>query len=98
MKKSIIYVTALAFVWILTSCSVSVPLMITNNPIGSKMGKSTTAAIFTGGQGAAIAPMRGTMLYNGLMFNKEFGIYEAAKNGGINKIATVDLRYDWYLF
>ena len=74
MKKSIIYVTALAFVWILTSCSVSVPLMITNNPIGSKMGKSTTAAIFTGGQGAAIAPMRGTMLYNGLMFNKEFGV------------------------
>lgn len=98
MKKSIIYILAVAFVATLASCSISVPLLLSNNPIGNKKGSSSATCIFTGGQGARVGPVRGAFLYNGIMFNKDFSIYEAAKNGGINKIATVDLRIDWYVF
>jgi len=85
----------------LTSCSVTEPLHLTNNAIGSKVGKSTTAAMFTGaGRGATqYSPLTGGAAQShGLIFNHDFSIYDAAKKGGISKIATVDLRVDWYVF
>jgi hypothetical protein len=82
----------------LTSCSVTLPLHLTNNTIGSKVGKSTTGSIFNA-SGGAIAPVNGyAPMYHGLMFNKDFSIADAAKKGGISKIATVDIRVDWYVF
>jgi hypothetical protein len=36
--------------------------------------------------------------YYGLITNQNFSIYEAAKQANISKIATVDMRTDWYLF
>lgn len=85
----------------LSSCSITQPLYLTNNAIGSKVGKSTTGSIFGAGASSAgrYAPMYGYSAgYYGLTFNKNFGIYEAAKQGGISKIATVDMRTDWYVF
>ena len=85
---------------IFSSCSVSSPHLLTNNAIGKKVGTSSTACLFSGGFskafGGAITP--GTMQYNGIQFNKDFSVYDAAKKGGISKIASVDLRYDWYFF
>ncbi len=83
----------------LTSCSVTSPLHVTNNTIGSKVGKSSTGAIFTGSGASGVTPYNGyAAMYHGLIFNKDFSIYDAAKKGGISKIATVDLRVDWYVF
>lgn len=84
----------------LTSCSITEPLYLTNNAIGSKVGKSSTGAILSGAgrSSTAYAPLTGGVAqYHGLIFNHDFSIYDAAKKGGISKIATVDLRIDWYV-
>ena len=91
----------LSSVLILSSCSITQPLMLTNNPIGNKVGTSSTASIFSGGGANALhyAPMHGSGgLWQGLIFNKKFSVADAAKNGGISKIATVDLKTSWYVF
>ncbi|WP_066756167.1 TRL domain-containing protein [Crocinitomix algicola] len=74
---------ALAFVvgLVATSCSVTSPVTATNNEIGSKVGKSETTCVF--GYGG---------ISSGIVLNKNYGIAEAAKNGNINTIATVDLK------
>jgi len=75
MKKSI---TKLFFgaiiVTTLASCAVSVPLMVTDNTRGEKVGESSYTTIL----GIPIG------------FNLETGVIAAAKNGGIKKVATVD--------
>ncbi len=99
MKKILNYTIAIFTVLSITSCSITVPFFLTNNPIVStKKGVSTTVCLFSGGVATAgsAAPMQGKTLYNGIMLNKDFGIYEAAKNAKLTKIATVDLRTDWY--
>jgi hypothetical protein len=87
---------------VMCSCSITQPMYLTNNPIGKKEGRSETICLFSGGGSSAAhyAPMAFGYAagYYGLTFNKGFGIYEAAKKAGIQKIATVDMRTDWYLF
>ena len=75
MKKVslLIGATLLAF---LASCSTTMPVAATSNPVGSKMGESTTLFLF------GALPLGGSS-----------GIYDAAKNGGISRISTVDIRY-----
>jgi hypothetical protein len=93
-------IVASAMVFLVSSCSVSYPFLLTNNPIGSKKGKSTTVTLF-GGSGryaTSPAPFQGKSVYNGIMLNKDFGLPEAVKKGKISKVATVDIRYDWYFF
>lgn len=86
---------------VMCSCSITQPLALTNNPIGKKEGRSETISIFGGGGTYAAhyhpIPLYSTGFY-GIIFNKEFSIYEAAKKAGIQKIATVDMRTDWYVF
>lgn len=73
------------------SCSVTYPYTATNNPIGSKTGTSETVMLF----GVA----SGTTLSSGLVFNSNYGVIEAARNGGLNKVATVDVKVtNYYIF
>lgn len=75
----------------LTSCSVTLPYTATNNPIGAKKGTSETTILFGAASNANLG--------YGLVLNKNYGVIEAAKNGEIDKIATVDIKVtNFYLF
>jgi len=67
------------------SCSLTRPYTATNNPIGSKTGTSSTTLILGGSYGANLE----SALYS---TNGDFGVVEAARSAGINKIATVDVK------
>ena len=84
----------------LSSCAVTVPSKVTNNPIGTKRGVSTTISIGSGLGRFAKRPMPVTAntIYQGLIFNKNFGIIEAAQKGKISKIGAVDLKITSYVF
>lgn len=75
---------------LMTSCSVTMPVAATNNPIGSKKGSSKTGIIF----GMATPDNLGV----GLVLNKNYGVIEAAKKGKIERLATVDLKVTNYIF
>jgi hypothetical protein len=92
MKKHLLII--IAFVAMLAaSCSVTHPYQVTNNPIGTKKGKSSTTVIF--GLGARTAIRYSS---SGIRFNKNYGIIEAAKKGKITRIGSVDLQYTSYFF
>ena len=58
----------------MASCTVTVPVAVSNAEIGSLRGTSES-----------------TVLFGVIYLNKEYGVKEAAKNGGISSaIATVD--------
>jgi hypothetical protein len=59
----------------LSSCSITLPVAATSNPVGAKVG-SATAPVF----------------FNILVFGGDASIKSAAKNGGITKISTVDMK------
>ncbi len=81
MKKIIILSSLAGF---LVSCAMTTPYAVTNNSIGTKVGTSKTICLFS---------LRGSdKNYHGIMLNKNFGIVEAAKNGGITKIGAVDMK------
>lgn len=74
---------------ILSSCSTVMPYTATNNAIGSKKGTSSTAILFG---------MAGTNnLGVGLVFNKDYGVIDAVKDGGITTVATVDIKVTNYI-
>jgi hypothetical protein len=79
---------ATAMTFIFESCSSTHPFFVTNNSIGTKVGKSSGTCydlfgIFTFMQlGKA----------GGICLDADYSIQTAAKNGGITKIATVDIR------
>jgi len=83
MKKII---ASLTVGLILASCSVINPLAVTNNTVGSKEGKSETVCVFYFG-GAS----------SGIVMNKDYSVAQAAKNGGITKIGSVDLEVKNFL-
>ena len=66
---------------IFNSCTSIAPLMITQNPIGAKQGKSRAVFLF------------GCIALDG----GDYSTGTAARNGGVNKIATVDLQTQNYL-
>ena len=41
MKKSLIILSSLAMIWSMTSCSVSAPIQVTDNPVGTKVGEAS---------------------------------------------------------
>ena len=63
-----------------TSCSLTLPVSATANPVGSKVG---------------IAKASGFFGY--LYFDADASIKTAAKNGGITKISTVDIKKTSFL-
>lgn len=99
MKMKLILTVFLSAV-LLSSCMVTTPFMVTNNPVGKKEGRSSTISFFSG-QAAATshyAPAAARQMYHGLILNQDFGIAEAAKNGKISKIATVDFKVSSFVF
>jgi hypothetical protein len=79
---------AMAMTFIFESCSSTQPFFVTNNSVGTKVGKASGTCydlfgIFTLFQlGKA----------GGICLDADYSIQSAAKNGGITKIATVDIR------
>lgn len=65
----------------LQSCAVTTPILVTDNPVGSKVGEASYKVIL------GFRPL-----------NADAGIATAAKNGGINKVATVDIKVRGGLF
>lgn len=59
-----------------SSCSITMPVNATSNPVGSKVGSA-----------------KGMMFLHSLAFGADASIKSAAKNGGITKISTVDIKY-----
>jgi hypothetical protein len=66
---------AAALMATLSSCSITLPVAATSNPVGAKVG-SATADVFL----------------SVLVFGGDASIRSAAKNGGITRISTVDLK------
>lgn len=87
MKKFTKIIAGLVVGLAMASCATVSPVTATNNPIGDKVGKSETTCVFYIGG-----------LSSGLVMNKNYGVVEAAKKGGITKIATVDLEVKNYVF
>lgn len=78
-------IMAFAVVVLFASCSLTRPYTATNNPIGSKTGKSETTLI--------LGTSSGQNLQAGLYStNNDFGVIEAARKANIDKIATVDVK------
>ncbi|PCJ65618.1 MAG: hypothetical protein COA58_09440 [Bacteroidetes bacterium] len=72
-----------------SSCTLVRPYAVTNNEIGDAVGVSRTTVILGGSAG--------DQLQQGLFStNKNFGVIEAAKNGNIDKVATVDVEASNY--
>lgn len=71
---------------VLASCTTISPITATNNAIGEKTGKSETVCLFYFGG-----------MSSGIVLNKDYGVQEAAKKGGLNTIATVDLEVKSYI-
>ncbi len=75
MKSKLLLLSAV-FMLVLSSCSITLPLAATSNPVGSKVGTA-----------------KGTLYLGVFAFDEDASIKTAAKNGGITKISTVDVKY-----
>lgn len=75
MKKIKALLFGLAFVGLLSSCALTLPVAATSNPVGSKTGMA-----------------KATGFLGLLFFDQDASIKTAAKNGGITKISTVDIK------
>ncbi|MDI9341773.1 MAG: TRL-like family protein [Sediminibacterium sp.] len=74
MKKAkLLIVGGIAVV--LSSCSITLPVNASGEPIGKKVGTAKANVIL------------------GMAFNADASIKSAAKNGGITKVATVDIKH-----
>ncbi|MDR1375039.1 MAG: TRL-like family protein [Treponema sp.] len=76
MKKIALVLLAVLAISLIAGCTITKPLDLTNNSVGSKIGESTGKVNFFGAFGA----------------NADFSLQTAAQNGGITKVATVDLK------
>lgn len=75
LKKAKVFVALFAMVAMMSSCSLTLPVNATSNPVGSKVGTA-----------------KATGYFGVLFFNQDASIRTAAKNGGITKISTVDIK------
>lgn len=93
MMKNIMKIALVGLsVAVLGSCTTIYPVTATNNPIGSKTGTSQTSILFG-------PPASGANLGSGLVFNSDYGVIEATKNGSIERVATVDIKVtNYYIF
>jgi hypothetical protein len=87
MKKIILALLTLAVLFGVVSCSttITVPVEATNNPIGPKVGEQSETVHF--------------VLFLPFSWSIDASAYKAAQNGGITKIATVDVqqKVEWKL-
>lgn len=75
MNKLKVLIITLATAGMMASCSLTLPVAATSNPIGSKVGTATASGFF-----------------QVLFFGADASIQTAAKNAGITKISTVDIK------
>ena len=66
----------------MSSCSITVPLQVTDNVVNEKRGEASVTVIL-----GFIGPM-----------DRDISIQKAAKNGGITEVGTVDYSYRIGLF
>jgi hypothetical protein len=93
--KKISILGAAAF--LLTACSVTRPLAVTDNSIGTKTGSSKTTCLFSIAPAATAGA--GFIIASGICLNKNYGMIEAAKDAEITTVGAVDLKEtDYYLF
>lgn len=76
MRKLKPFLASLAVIAMMSSCSLTLPVDATSNPVGNKVGTAKA----TGYLGI-------------LFFDADASIRTAAKNGGITKISTVDIKH-----
>ena len=77
MKKVKTIFALLAVVAMMSSCSLTLPVAATSNPVGTKVGEA-----------------KATGFLGVLFFDADASIRTAAKNGGITKISTVDIKQE----
>jgi hypothetical protein len=121
MKKIVFGAFALAVLLLAGCSSLTVPYMVTDNPVGSKTGEVTESYLFGGIVPLPVssilpaipvptaAPESGSILpvsppalsirggdmvsiLTGIPLGGDFSLSSAAANGGITKIATVEIR------
>ena len=73
--KTLLAVLAVAATATLSSCSLTLPVNATSNPVGTKVGTA-----------------KATGFLGILFFDADASIQSAAKNGGITRISTVDIK------
>lgn len=84
--KTLLIASAMLF---LASCTLVRPYAVTNNEVGDAVGVSRTTLI--------LGASSGVQLEQALFStNKNFGVIEAARNGNIDKIASVDVETSTY--
>lgn len=74
-KKIKTTIALVAVVAAMSSCTLTLPVNATSNPIGNKVGTS-----------------KATGFLGVLFFNADASIRTAAKNGGITRVSTVDIK------
>jgi hypothetical protein len=82
MKKYVFILLAVLVIMGVTGCAITQPFDLTENPVGSKVGEATGVLVLGG-------------VYGGFV---DFSLQTAAKNGGITKIATADIRTKYLLY
>lgn len=82
MKHLTVALSALLVLLILSACTINHPIAATSNPLGTKVGVYSQSTVF-----GFPPPM-----------NSKAAILEAARNGGITKISTVNYNISWTLF
>ena len=75
MKNFKMFAAVFSVAALMTSCSLTLPVSATSNPVGKKVGEST-----------------GTIYLQVFAFDADASIRTAAKNGGITRISTVDMK------
>jgi len=92
------YIPLLAIGALLSSCSITMPVTAPDNANAGKVGTATNNCVSYAQVGRLfngdLIPISGGWCFN----DKKYGIAEAARDGGINKVATVDLKVTSYIF
>jgi len=76
IKKITTFVMMVAIAAVMSSCSLTLPVNATSNPVGNKVGTA-----------------KATGFLGVLFFDQDASIRSAAKNGGITRISTVDIKH-----
>ncbi|MFB6306229.1 MAG: hypothetical protein ABEH43_04455 [Flavobacteriales bacterium] len=102
MKTIKISIMAIGLMFLMSSCMNTKPLFVTDNEVGGRVGTSSNTCLFTmpayGSYSTQVANSSLKVTSAGLCFNsEEYGIADAADDGNINKVATVDLKVKNYL-
>ena len=96
--KTLRLLSAVVFVGLMASCSITTPVTMTNNDMGTKVGVATNNCLSYGPPqrllNGELIPVSGGWCFN----DKKYSVADAARDGGISRVATVDLKITNYVF